>query len=71
MVTIYGKENCAFCNMAKTLCESKNVEYTYYSLGEDYSSEDFYSKFPDARTFPQIIIADDAIGGFTELRERL
>ena len=71
MITIYGKENCGYCSMSKTLCESKGVEYTYLQLGEDYTADEFYEKFPSARTFPQITIEGDSIGGFNELRERL
>lgn len=71
MITIYGKEACGFCTMSKTLCESKGVEYTYLSLGEDYDAEAFYAKFPNAKTFPQIIVDDESIGGFNELRQRL
>lgn len=71
MITIYGKESCGYCTMAKTLCESKGLEYNYLTLGEDYAADEFYEKFPDARTFPQIMIDDEAIGGFNELREKL
>lgn len=71
MITIYGKENCGYCSMAKMLCKSKEVEHTYLTLGEDYSADEFSEKFPLARTFPQIMIDDEAIGGFNELREKL
>ena len=71
MIKIYGKDNCAYCNMAKQLCESKKLEFEYLSLGDDYSKEEFFSIFPTARTFPQIIMNEEAIGGFTELREKL
>lgn len=71
MVSIYGKDNCAYCNMAKQLCEQKGIEFEYLSLGDDYSQEEFFSIFPTARTFPQIIMNEEAIGGFTELREKL
>lgn len=69
MITIYGKPSCGFCNMAKSLCEQKGVEYTYLSLGDDYDADVFSEKFPTARTFPQITVGEEAIGGFNELRE--
>ena len=71
MVKIFGKDNCAYCNMAKQLCESKGVEYEYLMLGEDYQQEEFFSTFPGARTFPQIILNGENIGGFNELRDKL
>ena len=71
MVTIYGKPSCAYCVMAKTLCEQKGVEYEYLTLQEDYTTEEFFEKFPTARTFPQITMDGDAIGGYTELEAKL
>ena len=69
MIEIYGKENCGYCNMAKQLCESKGLDFVYKSLDVDYKQDDFFEKFPTARTFPQITMDGKAIGGFTELRE--
>lgn len=71
MIEIYGKDNCAYCNMAKQLCESKGLDYEYVMLDEDYTQDEFFEKFPTARTFPQIIMDGEAIGGFNELRELL
>lgn len=71
MVTIYGKPSCGYCVMAKTLCEQKSVPYQYLTLDEDYTAEEFFEKFPTARTFPQIMIESEAIGGYSELEARL
>jgi glutaredoxin 3 len=71
MIEIYGKENCGYCNMAKQLCDSKQLDYVYKNLGEDYSQDQFFAQFPTARTFPQIIFNGEAIGGFNELREKV
>ncbi len=71
MIKIYGKDNCAYCNMAKQLCESKGLEFEYLSLGLDYLRDEFFEKFPTARTFPQITMDGESIGGFTELRDKV
>ena len=71
MIKIYGKDNCGYCNMAKQLCEQKGLEYEYLSLGLDYLQDEFFEMFPGARTFPQITMEGENIGGYTELRERL
>lgn len=71
MIEIFGKANCAYCNMAKQLCDSKQLDYVYKNLGEDYSRDQFFAQFPTARTFPQIIFNGEAIGGFNELREKV
>ena len=71
MVTIYGKPACGYCVMAKTLCEQKGVEYEYLNMGDDYTTEEFFNTFPQARTFPQIKVDGESIGGYTELETRL
>ena len=40
-------------------------------LDVDYSTDEFMKKFPDARTFPQITMDGNYIGGFTELDAHL
>lgn len=68
MIEIYGKPQCPYCDMAKNLCEQKGVEYTYKSFGTDFTREEMVELFPTARTFPQIIVDGDKIGGYTELQ---
>lgn len=71
MIEIYGKEQCPFCDMAKVLCTQKQKEYKYFQLGTDFTREEMIEKFPTARTFPQIILEDEKIGGFEQLKEKL
>ena len=40
-------------------------------LDQDYTREDFFTKFPNAKTFPQIIINDEHVGGHHELEKWL
>ena len=69
MIEIYGKPQCPFCDRAKALCEMKGYEYTYQSLGTDFGREEMLEKFPGARTFPQIRVHGENIGGYTELEQ--
>lgn len=71
MIEIYGKPACPFCDMAKTLCESKGVTYTYKQLGTDFTREDLLTIFPTARTFPQIKLDGESIGGFDNLKDMI
>ena len=71
MIEIWSKPNCFFCDKAEMLCKMKSLEYKKYMLDVDYSREDFMEKFPDARTFPQITMDGNYIGGFTELDAHL
>lgn len=71
MIEIYGTEHCPFCDMAKVLCTQKQKEYAYFQLGKDFTKEELIEKFPTARTFPQIIIDGEKIGGYDNLKEQI
>ena len=64
-VKIYSKDNCIFCTKAKAVLSSHNPQVLM--LDEDYSRDQFFEIFPNAKTFPQIIINGEKIGGFHEL----
>ena len=66
-VEIYGKPACPFCEKAKALCEIRHLAYNYYQLDKDFTREELFEQFPTARTFPQIKINDQAIGGYEQL----
>ena len=68
MIEIYGKDHCPFCVKAKQLCEIKGVEYTYKTMGKDFTREELLEQFPNARTVPQIRVDGSSIGGFNELQ---
>jgi glutaredoxin len=68
MITIYGKDNCKYCDAAVKLCKIKSLSYTYLKLDEDYTKPELIEKFPEARTFPQITLNDQSIGGFSDLK---
>ena len=69
MIEIWSKPSCPFCVKAKNLCEREGYEYKYYMLNEDFSREELFEKFPGARTFPQIRVDGENIGGYTEFKE--
>ena len=68
-VTIYGKDNCPYCDMAKKLSERKGYDTTYKKLGTDFDALEMAEQFPTARTFPQVIVNDEKIGGYTEFAD--
>jgi len=67
-VEIYSKLNCPYCVQAKGLAEREGHELTYKMLDEDFDRETLMETFPGARTFPQIIVDGEKIGGFTEYK---
>ena len=68
-VEIYSKTNCVFCEKAKIRLQKHNPKI--HMLDQDYSREEFFEKFPDAKTFPQIIINKEHVGGYFELKKWL
>ena len=67
MITIYGKTQCGYCDAAKRLCESRGLEFEYKQLDKDFTREVMVEEFPTARTFPQIIVSGNKIGGYDQL----
>ena len=57
--------------MAKQLAESRGDSVEYKMLGEDYEAKELMETFPGARTFPQIILNGEKIGGYASLVEIL
>ena len=71
MIEIWSKPNCIFCEKSAKLCQIKELEYKKYMLDIDFSREQLFTKFPEARTFPQITKDNQYIGGYTELEQYL
>lgn len=72
MYTIYGRENCKFCDLAKELLEELGHEYEYNDVMKDTQQQAILlEKIPDVRTVPQIFLGDRHIGGYTELKQEL
>ena len=68
-VKIYSKTNCIFCNKAKIKLQKHNPKIQMLDI--DFTRDDFFKKFPHARTFPQIIINKEHVGGYAELKKWL
>jgi len=66
-VEIYGKDFCPYCDKAVNLAEGmEQVEFVYKKLDRDFKREELFELFPGARTFPQIKIDGENIGGYDE-----
>ena len=51
---IYSKTNCGYCDRAKLRLAKYNPKI--YMLDTDYTREDFFEKFPNAKIFLQFIL---------------
>jgi len=65
-IEIWGKPACPSCMKAKQLCETRKLAYTYKELGKDFEREQVFEEFPTARTFPQIKVNGQAVGGYEQ-----
>jgi glutaredoxin len=68
---VWSKPACPFCDQAKALLKLKGIAYEEKVIGDGYMKEDLLEAVPTARTVPQILIDDQLIGGFTELKSHL
>ena len=66
-IEIFGKPDCIHCEKAKFLCKQKEIEFTYQELGKDFEMGFILEKFPGAKTFPQIIVDGEYVGGYDDL----
>ena len=71
MIEIWSKPQCPFCDKAENLCKQKNFEYKKYMLDEDFTREQMFEKFPSARTFPQITVNGQLVGGYAEFEAKV
>jgi glutaredoxin 3 len=53
VITVYSKNNCAFCVQAKNLLKSKGIDFTEVKIDEDAEARDFVLA-AGHRTVPQL-----------------
>lgn len=68
-VIVWSRYHCPYCDQAKALLKQKGIVFEERKIGDGYSKEELLEAVPTARTVPQIIIDDELIGGFTELKK--
>lgn len=66
-VTIYTTAACGYCRTAKALLERKAIPYEEINLERDPEGRTALAERTGMMTFPQVIIDQEAIGGFQEL----
>ena len=67
-VEIYTKWGCPYCVAAKALLKGKGVAFTEYDITMGGPKRDeMMSRVPGARTVPQILIDDVAVGGSDDI----
>jgi glutaredoxin len=69
-VEVWSKDNCPYCDMAKKWLTSHGIEFTENKIGYNgVTREMLLERVPTARTVPQIIIDEQVVGGWDDLRK--
>lgn len=68
-IKIYSSPNCTYCEQAKALLKMKNLEFKEYVIETSDERMQLKVKFPNARTFPLVLINNVHIGGYTNLSQ--
>lgn len=66
-LTLYTTDRCGSCVGAKKLLEKRGIAYQEINLSRDPDGREQLQRLTGMFTFPQVIVGDRAIGGFTEL----
>lgn len=68
-IEIFSKNNCSYCDKAKQLLRIHGKDYIEYKLDEDFTREVLLSRFPEAKSYPIIVVDGFNIGGFEQLNK--
>ncbi len=65
--TIYSKDGCPFCTKIQQVMQLVELQHVIYKLNRDFTREEFYDRFGQGSTFPQVVLDDERnLGGCTE-----
>ena len=65
-LSVYSKTGCGYCDRLVEFMDDKGIAYQKFQLGEDFTSEDFVTKFGTGTTFPQVVRDYETIGGMKD-----
>ena len=69
-IVVYTKDYCPYCVAAKNLLTQKGVAFEEIDVSDDEKSlQTMLKKAAPRRTVPQIFIADQAVGGFDDMKK--
>jgi glutaredoxin 3 len=67
-ITVYSTSMCPFCEGAKALLTKRGVEFTLVNMTRSADDRDKLTELTGGWSFPQIVVNDNLVGGFDELR---
>ena len=67
-VTVYYRDFCGYCSRAIKLLKKKNIDLKTINAGMDKNKKrEMIERSNGGRTFPQIFIGDEHIGGCDDM----
>ena len=66
-VTVYSIDFCSFCERAKALLTARGHTFEEINLERDPDGRAQLSQRTGMMTFPQVLVGEELVGGFTEL----
>jgi len=66
-ITVYSTDSCSFCVRAKALLDARGLPYEEINLERDPDGRAELGRRTGMMSFPQILVGDQLVGGFTEL----
>lgn len=69
-ITIYSKDDCIYCDRAKELLSQKNISFREVKVDtNDQCQVSDLQERTGMKTFPQIFVGREVLGGFSELQD--
>ena len=70
LATVWSKDQCPYCVMAKDLLRTQGIEYEERNISQgEWTREQLMEAVPHARTLPQVFIGNELIGGYDQLKK--
>ena len=63
---VYSKDGCPYCTKVQQVLKLAKLQHVVYKLNRDFTREEFYGKFGNGSTFPQVTVDEKNIGGCTD-----
>lgn len=69
MIKLYSKSYCPFCDAAKNLLNSLNVDYEVVDVTNDLETFQKIAEKSGMMTVPQIFNGEECLGGYTDIEK--
>jgi glutaredoxin 3 len=67
-IIVYTTEPCAYCARVKGLLRAHGLEFAEVNLAKDPTGRVELAQRTGMMTFPQVVVGDRLVGGFSETR---